>query len=413
MAIKFLDTSSLLLQIPIDFFYICDITLIELEGIKNSANKDQDIKQKARTVSRFIMENYNKNKFKVINYDINQLHYVIDIDDESTKANNDLKILASAFWLRNFHPEEEFIFYTNDINLYNLASNKGLRPQQVEPIVEDYSGIFEVTLSDEEMAEYYSRPGTNFFNLYIGEYLIIRNKDDEVVDISCWNGSKMRPAAFDDFASDYFGRVKPKKGDPYQTCLFDSLTNNKVTLINGRAGSGKTFIALSYLFSLLDRKVDRIVIFCNPVIVKNAAKIGFVPGDVNEKLLTTQMGNILFSKLGDKGTVEDLIDNGKIVLIPVGDSRGYEVPPNSAVIITEGQNYNIELLRLLLQRCAEDSIIVVEGDALEQVDLDTYSGENSGMRSMSKVFRGDTSFGQVELKNIQRSHTAQLADKMR
>ena len=40
MAIKFLDTSSLLLQIPIDFFYISDITLIELEGIKNSLNKD-------------------------------------------------------------------------------------------------------------------------------------------------------------------------------------------------------------------------------------------------------------------------------------------------------------------------------------------------------------------------------------
>lgn len=373
--IKFLDTSSLLLQIPIDFFYLSDITLMELEGIKNSANKDFEIKQKARTVSRFIMENYSNNKFKIINYDINQLDYILDPEDDRAKANNDLKILACASWLRHFHPDEEFIFYTNDVNLFNLANCKGIKVKQVEPIVESYNGIYEVTLSEDEMANYYSYLSTNFFNLYIGEYLIIRNKEEEVVDVACWDGHKMRPAAFDDFTSDYFGRVKPKKGDPYQTCLFDSLTNNKVTLISGRAGSGKSYIALSYLFGLLGKKIDKIVIFCNPVVARSAAKLGFYPGSVTEKLLSTQVGAILSSKLGSQTEVEKLIDEGKIVLVPIGDARGYEVPPSSALYITEAQNFNIELLRLALQRANEDTIVVIEGDAAEQVDLDAYAGD--------------------------------------
>jgi phosphate starvation-inducible protein PhoH len=59
-------------------------------------------------------------------------------------------------------------------------------------------------------------------------------------------------------------------------------------MVSGRAGSGKTFLSLAYLFSLLAKgKIDRIVIFCNPVVAKDAAKLGFYPGTVLEKLLST------------------------------------------------------------------------------------------------------------------------------
>jgi phosphate starvation-inducible protein PhoH len=59
-------------------------------------------------------------------------------------------------------------------------------------------------------------------------------------------------------------------------------------MVCGPAGSGKTFIALGYLFSLLEaHEIDRIVVFCNPVVAKNAAKLGFYPGTVEEKLLST------------------------------------------------------------------------------------------------------------------------------
>jgi phosphate starvation-inducible protein PhoH len=79
-------------------------------------------------------------------------------------------------------------------------------------------------------------------------------------------------------------------------------------MLCGKPGSGKTYLAFGYLFSLLEKnKIDRIVVFCNPVVAKNAAKLGFYPGSVTEKLMSSQVGAVLSSKLGSSLEVERLI----------------------------------------------------------------------------------------------------------
>ena len=95
----------------------------------------------------------------------------------------------------------------------------------------------------------------------------------------------------------------------------DSLINNNITMIKGPAGSGKSTLALGYLFHLLDKgKISKIIVFCNTVATKNAAKLGFYPGSREEKLLDSQIGNFLSSKLGGKMEVERLIDDEKLFL---------------------------------------------------------------------------------------------------
>lgn len=85
----------------------------------------------------------------------------------------------------------------------------------------------------------------------------------------------------------------------------DSLINNKITLVKGKAGSGKTFLSLAYLLCLLEKnKIDKIIIFCNTIATKGSAKLGFYPGSRNEKLLDSQIGNLLASKFGDRMVVE-------------------------------------------------------------------------------------------------------------
>ena len=79
----------------------------------------------------------------------------------------------------------------------------------------------------------------------------------------------------------------------------------------------------------------------------------------------------------------------------------------------ESQNLTCDLLRMLLQRVSDGCKVIVDGDYNEQVDVDIYSGSNNGMKKMSKVFRGNEIFGQVELKNIHRSALAALADNMK
>lgn len=141
--------------------------------------------------------------------------------------------------------------------------------------------------------------------------------------------------------------------------------------------------------------------------------VNVYPGTAREKILSTQIGNILVSKIGDISEVNRLIDDGVIQLIPVVDARGYEVPPNSGVYVAEAQNLTSDLLRLVLQRCGEDNVkVIIDGDREEQLDMEVYEQDN-GMQKMSQVFRGSSLFGQVDMKNIYRSEIAKLAQQMR
>ena len=224
-------------------------------------------------------------------------------------------------------------------------------------------------------------------------------------------GGEMQRVPYTTFSSNIFGDIRAE--DVYQQAAMDSMVNNQITLIGGPAGSGKTFLALGYLFSLLEKnKIDRIIVFCNPVAARNAAKLGYYPGTVIEKLMSTQVGKVLSSKIGDIYEVERLISEGKLVLIPAADARGYEVPPNSGVYILESQNLTVDLMRMLLQRISEDSKVIIDGDRMEQVDLSVYGGTNNGMKEVSRVFSGEDIFGQVDLKDIYRSKIASITYKI-
>ena len=120
-----------------------------------------------------------------------------------------------------------------------------------------------------------------------------------------------------------FGKIKPI--DPYQELALDSFKTNCFTIIRGPAGSGKSLLSLAYLFDSLEKnKIDKIIIFCNTVATANSAKLGYYPGDRTEKLLDSQIGNFLISKLGARDMVLRLIEEEQLLLLPLADIRGYD-----------------------------------------------------------------------------------------
>ena len=110
--------------------------------------------------------------------------------------------------------------------------------------------------------------------------------------------------------------------------------------------------------------------------------------------------------------VERLVNEQKLVIIPAGDCRGYEVPKNSGVYIMEAQNLDTTLLRMLLQRIGDDCKVIVDGDREEQTDLDIYADDN-GMEKMSEVYRGEDIFGQIDLQSIERCRIGKIAERMK
>ena len=402
--IKLYDTNALIDlydKIFDEEFYVSRISLRELENIKNSKNKDEETKYRARKLSK---------RFQEQSY---MYHTVCTEFDNDPHLGNDDKIIKAVKFLQD--EGIDVVFMTNDACCYNLAKAEGLKVRSTgaESDDESYLGFRELNLTEEELSEFYSCKDAYMCKIHPeilqNEYFFIKTKD-EVVDIYRRVGNEAKRVLYPVFNSEFFGDVKPK--DVYQRIAMDSMMNNQITIVRGPAGSGKSWLCMSYLFSLLEKgKIDKIIIFCNTVAVKNAAKLGFYPGDKNEKLLDSQVGNFLSSKLGSRIMVEKMIQEEKLVLMPVADARGYDTTGmNAGVYIQEAQNLDRELMKLLLQRLGEDTICLIDGDDTAQVDLDAYAGMNNGIKRAVEVFKGQDFFGTVQLQKVRRSRIAEVAD---
>lgn len=406
---KFFDTSSLLLLSDEEFkqpFIISSVTLAELEHIKTSKTKDETVKAQARHVLRMLDGNC---CYETL---IHRTTYELAITDLDFELNNDTKILSDALHYNDTVGPIEF--YTNDLSLHQIALCVLPIVKKIEEKPKDeYCGFDEYILTDNQIASFYE----NRFQLlgYLrNQYIIIKNKNEEVIDLFKWNGDKCVPIKFTSFDSKLLGTIKPYQGDPYQKIACDSLVSNKLTLLRGKAGTGKSLLAISYLVSMLEKeKISKIIIFCNPMASLNSAKLGFYPGSKDDKLLDSQVGNFLASKLGGRMIVEQMIQQEKLELLPFSDLRGFDsTGMNAGIYISEAQNLDKTLMKLALQRIGEDCICVIEGDDKTQVDLEAYEGSNNGMRALSEVFRGQPYYGEVTLQNCYRSQIAARAELM-
>ena len=415
MKYKCYDTCSLLEQAGHLFdsdeftLVISSITLEELENIKTSGNKDPDVKYAARKVLMDMDEHYGA--FEIVLYNDS---YGDMMMRDGISLSNDAKIIACARHFAAKHPQDEVIFVTNDLICRHIASMYFITEKVIEEDY-DYDGYKEVYLDEDGLIEFYSNQDKNLYDLFINQYLLVYDANSgDCIERLVWTGDGYRRLAYNTFASKWFGDVKPMKGDLYQSLVADSFSNNKITLVKGPAGSGKTYLSLGFLMHKLERnKIDRIIVFCNTVATKNSAKLGFYPGTRDEKLLDSQIGNLLISKFGGRVAVEQMILEEKLVLLPLSDIRGYDTSGMKAgIYISEAQNMDVELMKLTLQRIGEDSICIIDGDCKTQVDDIHFAGSNNGMRRASQVYRGEDVYGEVTLRNIHRSRVAMIAEKM-
>lgn len=390
----FYDTCALLNELEQAFkehFYIADTTLYELEEIKVSKNKDDDVKAKARRLCRLLNENFDK-------YTVIRVHH-FDLP-------NDQKIIEGA------KIADQCIFKTADLACRLLAVAAGLQVEYEDEKEDIYFGykklIFEY---EDETVQFYNNMLENKYNLLDNQYLFIY-VEDRLIDKYKWKDGKYHQVHFPCFESRALGKLKPK--DEYQMAAMDSLKHNQLTVLRGPAGTGKSLLAMSYLMECLEKGViDKIIVFCNTVATAGSARLGFYPGDKNSKLLDSQIGNFLVSKLGSMSVVEQMIANEQLLLIPMSDCRGMDTTGMRAgIYFTEAQNMNIDMMKLFLQRIGEDCICIIDGDDSSQVDMECYAGNRNGMKRLSQVFRGCDFYGEIKLQSIYRSKIAKKAEEM-
>ena len=402
MAIRFYDTNAIITDCTdISNVLISSKTLDELENIKSSSHKDNDIKYKARVAVRAIREQ----KPEIV---IVQKSDYDKIEELGLEITNDNLIIASAW---RYSQENPIVFVTQDV-LCGLIAEKyfGLNVEELKLKNDDvYKGFRVVQPTDEELSQVYSKDNCeNIFGCLVNEYVIINDSDGNFCDVVKWTGEKYATLNTKPFKSRAFSNVKPL--DEIQRCAFDSIVTNDITVLYGRSGSGKTTIPLSYIMSNVEsQKYKKCVIIYDFETLKGAKTLGFTPGTLNEKIITQgAIGNILSSKFGDMSEVERLMASGMIEIIPTANIRGYEISSDEICFVTEGQNLDTYTLKTIIQRCKAGAKIIIEGDIIEQHD----NNREVGLLKMIEVFKGYKSFGCVKLKNNYRSEIGELADRL-
>lgn len=407
---RFFDTNAILdLQDKMfeDDFCISSISLQEMENIKTSGRKDEETKYKARKALHLLDEN--KDKYKVVIYTTEMENYIVEKQLEVTP---DTKIIASCAFSKDFLPQHtNFVFVTNDIACKIIASK--IFDLEVESVgenkLDEYKGFIEKSLSEDEMAYFYEHISENIFGLLLNQYLIIKDEKDEIVDAYRWNGTQHEPLFKRNIQSLYFDKLKSK--DIYQSCAIDSLMNCTITAITGKAGSGKSLLALMAAMYLIEKgKYDRIVVMFNPTKTRGASDMGFYGGDFIDKAMQNSIGQILTTKFGDRYSVDVLMSQNKLKLVSMADCRGMEIADNEILWITEGQNTSIDLIKLCLSRVSSGAKVFIEGDYLSQVDSNAFDGNNNGLKRMIDVFKGHEEFGYIQLQNVWRSKISQLCE---
>ena len=394
-----------------DFFIISSITLEELEDIKSNRNKDDDVKYSARQAVRFLDENADKYRVIVYRHEARWNYFLNQFDKFNTfdSLNNDEKIILCVKYAKLIL-DMDVIFISNDILAKLIAKTYCVETSSMcDNETDSYKGYVEVVLNDGELAYFYEHLLQNQFNILVNQYVLIKNTDEEIVDVLKWTENGYETVRQKPFKSSMFGTLKPL--DDVQKCAMDSLMNNDITVLYGRAGSGKTTLPLSYIMQGLEKgtfKKCYIIYSYEPL--KGAKTLGYEKGDHVTKLLySASLGNILASKFGDIQMVERMIDLGQIEIIPTANIRGVEISEDSVCFCTETQNLDVYTLKTIIQRCKDGCKQIYEGDIIEQKDTNIAT---TGISRLIEVFKGHSKFGCIKLKNNYRGELTELADKM-
>ncbi len=173
----------------------------------------------------------------------------------------------------------------------------------------------------------------------------------------------------------------------------ETMLANDLTFCIGPAGTGKTYLAVAIVVSMLKKRQIRRIVLARPA-VEAGEKLGFLPGDVQAKV------NPYLRPLFD--ALEDMMDFTQmkkfmeldiIEIIPLAFMRGRTLN-EAAIICDEAQNTSPLQMLMVLTRLGHGSKMIITGD-ITQIDLDT--GQKSGMVEAIETLQRIKGIGVVEL----------------
>ena len=168
---------------------------------------------------------------------------------------------------------------------------------------------------------------------------------------------------------------------------------NVLTFAVGPAGTGKIYLAMALaVVALRNKDIERIVL-TRPA-VEAGEKLGFLPGDLNQKVdpYLRPLYDALYDLMG-VDSYQKLVERGVVEVAPLAYMRGRTLS-DSFIILDEAQNTTSEQMKMFLTRMGFNSKVVVTGD-ITQTDLPF--GKRSGLIEALEVLENTPGIGIARL----------------
>lgn len=172
------------------------------------------------------------------------------------------------------------------------------------------------------------------------------------------------------------------------------ILNNKITVLRGQAGSGKSLLAAQVALDLLFKREVKKLILTRPA-VTSGEDIGFLPGSKDDKLApyTAAIYDNMY-RLYNKEKIDKIVVEGLVEVIPLAFMRGRNLS-DCCVVVDEGQNITHRQMELLLGRICTGARMIICGDCA-QIDLKDKS--QSGFNFICTNFNEVPGFKLITLK---------------
>lgn len=339
----------------------------------------------------------------------------------------DHRILSSALEVQKSDKKRSIILVTKDVNLRMKAKALGIPAEdyttdRISNVEELYSGkeIIE-NFSDDILVKLYQPPYEvplqDVVKKIKGEiqpnkFFILRNTSRSV--LAHYDPIKEAMRRVD--KNDIYG-IKSRNAE--QTFAVDALTNDNIPLVSltGKAGTGKTLLAIASALHV--KRNFRQIYVARPIVPLSNKDIGYLPGDIEDKLapyMQPVWDNIKVIQDQYSETdkqyqqINQMIKDEKLVIEPLSYIRGRSLQ-RIFFIVDEAQNLTPHEVKTIITRAGEGVKLVFTGD-IYQIDHPYLDSQSNGLSYLIEHFKGQKLYAHVNLLKGERSELAELASNL-
>lgn len=350
-----------------------------------------------------------------------------EIREVFREDNHDHRILSTAYEIKKqLSSKESVILVSKDVNLRMKAKAIGILAEDYTTdrisLEELYSGKETLENFDDDLLNQifqvpFQIPAQKVIKadkkeVHPNKFYVIRNAQRSV--LAYLDSEKKTVEKID---KNYIYGIKPRNAE--QTFAVSALINNNIPLvtITGKAGTGKTLLALAA--ALFVKKDFRQIYVARPVIPLSNKDIGFLPGDVDSKLAPYMQPlwdnlKVIQDQFPDTDKhhlqINQMIKDEKLIVEPLSYIRGRSLQ-RIYFIVDEAQNLTPHEIKTIITRVGEGTKIVFTGD-IYQIDHPYLDSQSNGLSYLIETFKGQKLYAHINLEKGERSELAELASNL-